>query len=63
MDDSVVAVEVQASGLTSGKGGAVRLGCWTANSSLFATPDGVSNGRRTNAVLPLRVTAALTGPR
>ena len=30
----------QASGLTSGKGVSVRLGCWTANSSFLAVSSG-----------------------
>ena len=57
---------------TSGKGGAFRLGCWTADSSFLALdsvpvlrpgPSSSSNSRQTHAVLPLRVTAALAGPR
>ena len=57
---------------TSGKGGAFRLGCWTADSSFLALdsfsvlrpdPSSSSNSRQTHTVLPLRVTAALAGPR
>ena len=33
----------QAFGLTSGKGGLVRLGCWTANSSFWSGQNALSN--------------------
>ena len=56
------ALPPQAFGLTSGKGGLVRLGCWTANSSFWSGQNALSNVRRTDAVLLLRRTAALVGP-